>query len=197
MPDFQRQVRAVYDDETITVYQAYNREIANQAVLNQTFIRSSFKLDRMTWIKPSFLWMMYRSGWGSKANQEHILSIKLARQGFDHALIHGCLSHFDPNHHSSVESWKRQLSDNCIRIQWDPEKDIFLNNLNYRSIQIGLSGYAIKSFVHEWIVSIQEITPLCKSIYEMIKTGQIENAKSLLPKESNYPYLDKMPNLTS
>ncbi|WP_458785448.1 DUF4291 family protein [Vallitalea sediminicola] len=27
---------------------------------------SSFKLNRMTWVKPSFLWMMYRSGWAKK-----------------------------------------------------------------------------------------------------------------------------------
>jgi len=26
-------------------------------------------MNRMTWIKPNFLWMMYRSGWASKKNQ--------------------------------------------------------------------------------------------------------------------------------
>jgi hypothetical protein len=25
-----------------------------------------FKVDRMTWVKPSFLWMTYRSGWATK-----------------------------------------------------------------------------------------------------------------------------------
>merc|ERR1711963_806137 len=31
----------------------------------------------MTWIKPSFAWMMYRSGYGRKPNQTNVLKIKL------------------------------------------------------------------------------------------------------------------------
>jgi len=59
-------VRALYDEDTITVYQAYNKTIAKHAVASQTFVCPPFKKERMTWIKPSFLWMMYRSGWGTK-----------------------------------------------------------------------------------------------------------------------------------
>lgn len=55
-----RQIRAVYDEETITVYQAYSAEIALPAVTNQSLSASpAFQLSRMTWIKPSFMWMMY------------------------------------------------------------------------------------------------------------------------------------------
>lgn len=59
----QKEIRAVYDDNTIRVYQAYCREIAEEAVMLGTFGKR-FKMERMTWIKPSFLWMMYRCGWG-------------------------------------------------------------------------------------------------------------------------------------
>jgi hypothetical protein len=52
-----RVIRALYDDNTITVYQAYNNDIAAPAVKHKTFV-SPFKVERMTWIKPSFLWMM-------------------------------------------------------------------------------------------------------------------------------------------
>lgn len=69
-------IRAVYDDKTIRIYQAYNNRIADEAIKNGTF-GSSFNRNRMTWIKPSFLWMMYRSGWATKENQERILAIKL------------------------------------------------------------------------------------------------------------------------
>jgi hypothetical protein len=54
-----RQIRAVYDDEVIRVYQAYSYSIAAAALQKGTFVSPPFKLDRMTWIKPSFLWMMY------------------------------------------------------------------------------------------------------------------------------------------
>jgi hypothetical protein len=57
----ERQVRAQFTDRTLTVYQAYPSEIADAAVRAGTFV-PPFKRERMTWIKPSFLWMMYRSG---------------------------------------------------------------------------------------------------------------------------------------
>nr|WP_312429674.1 DUF4291 family protein [Lacrimispora sp.] len=60
-------IYALYDNDTIRVYQAYNDIIANEAIKSGTF-GASFNMDRMTWIKPSFLWMMYRSGWATKLN---------------------------------------------------------------------------------------------------------------------------------
>ena len=46
-----KEIRAVFDNNTIRVYQAYNEIIAKEAVKNGTFGKS-FKLDRMTWLKP-------------------------------------------------------------------------------------------------------------------------------------------------
>lgn len=88
------QIRAYYTDETIRIYQAYSDIIADSALEHGTFVSPSFKIDRMTWIKPSFLWMMYRSGWAQKdANQKRILAIDIKREGFEWALMNGCLSH--------------------------------------------------------------------------------------------------------
>ncbi|WP_454855208.1 DUF4291 family protein [Promicromonospora soli] len=67
-----RQVRAVYDADTITVYQAYPPEIADAAVRAGRFV-PPFKRERMTWVKPSFCWMMYRCGWATKPGQERVL----------------------------------------------------------------------------------------------------------------------------
>ena len=79
-----QQIRAVYNEQTIRVYQAYSDAIANAALLNQTFVSPPFKMERMTWIKPSFLWMMYRAGWGFKDNgQNRILAIDIRREGFE------------------------------------------------------------------------------------------------------------------
>lgn len=56
-----RQIRAEYDDESITVYQAYSAAIAIPAVREQKLSASpEFKPGRMTWIKPSWCWMMYQ-----------------------------------------------------------------------------------------------------------------------------------------
>jgi len=50
--------------------------------------------------KPSFLWMMYRAGWGCKeAGQHRILAVDVLRSGFDWVLrcaAASCLSPADP-----------------------------------------------------------------------------------------------------
>lgn len=182
---FKNEIRASFDQDTITVYQAYRKEIAIPAIKNQKFV-SPFKMDRMTWIKPSFLWMMYRSGWGRKEGQEYILAIKIKREGFEWALDNSCLSHYNDKYWKTEEDWKIKLSMSPVRIQWDPEKDIYLNNLNYRSIQVGLKDVAVIKYVNEWIVSIENITDRCTAIYELIQKDKIDEAMLLLPEEKIY-----------
>lgn len=60
------EIRAYYTDDFIRVYQAFSYEIAESALDNKTSVSPPFSMSRMTWIKPSFLWMMYRSGWAKK-----------------------------------------------------------------------------------------------------------------------------------
>jgi Domain of unknown function (DUF4291) len=79
-----RQVRAKYSAESITVYQAYPPEIAEPAVAAGRFV-PPFKRDRMTWIKPSFLWIMYRCDWATKPGQERVLAVEITRAGFERA----------------------------------------------------------------------------------------------------------------
>ena len=89
-----RQIRAVYDDDTIRVYQAYGSAIADSLHANGRFVDPPFKLTRMTWIKPSFLWMMYRCGWSDKDDgQRRVFAFDISRDGFEWALAHSCSSH--------------------------------------------------------------------------------------------------------
>jgi predicted aminopeptidase len=97
-------IRAAHDEHTLTVYQAYAPGIAGPAVTQQNLAGPAFKVERMTWIKPSFLWMMYRSGWASKAHQERVLALRIKRTGLDWALQHACLSHFNAAAHASPEA---------------------------------------------------------------------------------------------
>ena len=86
LPTQGKHIIAQSDDDTITVYQAYNNAIANFAVANQRFGGSSYSFSRMTWVKPNFMWMMYRAGWATKENQERILAIKIKHEGFNKIL---------------------------------------------------------------------------------------------------------------
>jgi hypothetical protein len=53
-------ILAHYDDRTIVVYQAYQPAIAKFAVKHQRFGGHSFSFERMCWVKPNSLRMMYR-----------------------------------------------------------------------------------------------------------------------------------------
>ena len=175
-----KEIRAVYTDETIRVYQAYNKTIAEEAVKNGTF-GTHFSMSRMTWIKPSFLWMMYRCGWAEKENQEHVLAIDIKRSGFDRAVNSAIISTFSEELGISKEEWQRQVKESDIRVQWDPEKDIYGNNLPYRSLQLGLRGNAVKEYVNDWIVNVTDITDYVHELNTL--RNNHENIIERLPKE--------------
>jgi hypothetical protein len=181
-----RQIRAVYDDKTIRVYQAYNDAIANSALEHGTFQSPPFKMERMTWIKPSFLWMMYRSGWGLKdSGQNRILAIDITREGFEWALEHSLLSH-DAKNYKDKEEWFRIKKATPVRIQWDPERDLYLNPLEHRAIQIGLTNEAVSLYVNEWIQNVSDVTDLANQIHSLVEDNKLNEATLMLPKESAY-----------
>ncbi len=181
-----RQIRAVYDENTITVYQAYRPGIARPAAEAGRFV-PPFKAGRMTWIKPSFLWMMYRCGWAQKPDQEHVLAIQISRSGFEWALEHSALSHYEAGFHKSHEAWADWAAKTTVRIQWDPERNFHFAALDYRSIQVGLGGDASDKYVNEWTVSITDVTPLARQIHAKVIAGDIAQAAALMPDEKPYP----------
>ncbi len=65
-PSEGRHILAHYDDRSIIVYQAYRPSIGRFAI-EHGYFGGDFSFARMSWIKPNFLWMMYRSGWGTRA----------------------------------------------------------------------------------------------------------------------------------
>jgi hypothetical protein len=177
-----KQVRAVFDDQTITVYQAYAPAIAVPAARQGSFAGTPFKVDRMTWIKPSFLWMMYRSGWATKPGQEHILAIQVARAGFEEALSLACISHFDPGVYPNHDAWKRAKEISPVRVQWDPERTAALAPLPWRSLQVGLGGPTVRKYVDEWVTGITDITASVRDLQHLAS-----EELSGLPAERPYP----------
>lgn len=176
----------MYSPSTITVYQAYTPGIALPAVRDGRF-PPAWKRDRMTWIKPSFLWMMYRCGWGAKEGQETVLAVEITREGFEWALRNACLSHFVPELHGDQTEWKRRLSRAPARVQWDPERDLHLRPLPHRSLQLGLAGEAARRYADEWTVSITDVTPLAHAMHAHVRNGDLPAARALLPAERVYP----------
>ncbi|WP_155372436.1 DUF4291 domain-containing protein [Catellatospora vulcania] len=180
-----RQIRALHDDETITVYQAYRPEIGDAAAALGRF-PDWYRRDRMTWIKPSFLWMMYRCGWAAKEGQERVLAVRLRRAGFDAAVRQAVPSHHDRDVYADQAQWQRALKRSPVRVQWDPERDLHLRPLAHRAIQIGLSGSAVDGYVDEWTVGITDVTALAHEIHALVTARDLAGAQRLLPAEQPY-----------
>ncbi|MFI8503232.1 DUF4291 domain-containing protein [Streptomyces sp. NPDC085524] len=180
-----RQIRAAHTDATVTVYQAYAPHLGGPAARDGRF-PPAWKRERMTWIKPSFLWMMYRCGWAAKPDQETVLAVEITRDGFDRALREACLSHYVPGVHADRAAWQESVRTTSARVQWDPERDLHLDPLPYRSLQLGLSGPFSRAYADEWTVSIRDVTPLAREIHGLVRAGDGDAARALLPVETPY-----------
>lgn len=176
-------IMAQYNDDTIVVYQSYRPEIGNFAVANQYF-GGAFKYTRMTWIKPNFLWMMYRNGWGTKEGQEIVLAIHIKRVAFEQYLNQAVYSNYQSDLYESHEDWKQQVQDSSIRLQWDPDHDPYGAKQERRAIQIGIRNEEIIKYAKEDIVKIEDISAFVKEEYQKVKSNQLETL--LIPEEKPF-----------
>jgi hypothetical protein len=179
----ERIINASYNKNTIRVYQAYNNAIADECINLGTF-GDRFKLERMTWIKPSFLWMMYRAGWGRKENQERILGIDITHEGFREILMNVVLSTYEEKLYGTYDNWKNKLDNSLVRCQWDPDRDIYGNRANRSAIQLGLKGELVRKYIDEYIVSVEDMTPKVIKWIDEIEAGNFKDEE--LPIEREY-----------
>jgi hypothetical protein len=146
----------------------------------------------MTWIKPSFLWMMYRSSWAGAPGQERVLAIRIRRDGLAWALAHAALSAYTDRVHTSRDQWRQDMRRCPVRVQWDPERDLHARPLAWRSLQIGLRGEAVERYLDEWVTGIDDVTDLAHAIHAHIRAGALDRAAALLPDERPYPLDDAL-----
>jgi hypothetical protein len=184
-----RKIFANYDEEGIQVYQAFTPSTVAAALKRGTFDKG-FSLDRMTWIKPSFGWMLYRSGYASKHRQEAILKIKLSHAGFLEILRQSVETSFNQHIYESEHAWAAALAKSDVRHQWDPERGLNGAKLERRAIQIGIRGETVARYVNEWILQLEEVTSLAIEIGQAVK----ERKKVLpdAPQESEYDVIDEL-----
>jgi hypothetical protein len=144
-PKAGRHILAQYDEESIVVYQAYNAAIGRYAVEHGRF-GGEFSFSRMSWIKPNFLWMMFRSGWGTKENQEITLALRIRRAFFDSLLAEAVPSTWDRDLFATSDEWSRAVGRSSARLQWDPDHHPSGAKLERRAIQLGLRGKTLEAF---------------------------------------------------
>jgi hypothetical protein len=112
--------------------------------------------------------------------------VDITREGFEWALQHAAISSYQPGFHASPEDWKREVETKPVRVQWDPERDWRLQPIEgIRAIQIGLSSEAVERYVNQWLVRIEDVTPVARLVAAAVESGI---PPSPLPSASERPY---------
>jgi hypothetical protein len=185
-PKSGRHILAQFDPESVVVYQAYSPAIGHFAARHGYF-GGGFGLGRMSWIKPNFLWMMYRSGWGTKEGQEVALAVRLRRDAFDEILSLAVHSSFNPEVYGTQEEWKRSVAGSDVRLQWDPDHDPAGIPVERRAIQLGLRGDVLAQYAREWLLGIEAISDF---VAEQRANASAPYDRLVTPREEVYPVSD-------
>ena len=169
-PDYQRRVPprghhllAQQTDDRMLVYQAFRPDIARYAVEHQRFGGPHYRFGRMTWIKPNFLWMMFRCGWARKPHQEAVLGIWLTKTGFLEILDNAVYSSYQADIYQTPAAWKVAVAGSDVRLQWDPDHDPHGAKQERRAIQLGLRGAILERFHAEMITQITDLTEFVRA----------------------------------
>jgi hypothetical protein len=165
-----RHILAQFDERSVVVYQAFRPAIADEALRLGRF-GPTFSLGRMSWIKPNFLWMMYRSGWATKEGQERVLAVRLQRAFFERVLAMAVPSSYSEELYPSRDDWQAAVKGSEVRLQWDPDHDPRGAPVERRAIQLGLRGAVLVEYAAEAIDEIVDMTPLV----------EMERARAQLP----------------
>jgi hypothetical protein len=189
-PTSGRHVLAHHDDDEMVVYQALSLETAGLVVDRQRFDVPGFKLTRMTWVKPSFLWMMYRSDWARKdEGQRRILAVWLRRSAFESLLARAIVTPFDPARHRDEASWEASIARSDVRIQWDPDRTPRGGpDGTRRAIQVGLAGAALRDYATTLVLEVQDITPFVEEQRELLADPR----GLLIPVQTVMPIVDPL-----
>lgn len=184
IPSEGQHIIAHQSGEQIVVYQAYKPAIAEFAVEHQCLGGADFSYDRMSWIKPNFLWMMYRCGWASKANQERVLAFWLDKTAFEDILSQAAFSTFTAGNYESQEAWKQDLTTKKVRLQWDPDHNPYGAKITRRAIQLGLKGVVLEKFGKSQVRLVEDVTEFVLQQKQHVENRQLEHL--LIPQERVY-----------
>ncbi|MEO8700740.1 MAG: DUF4291 domain-containing protein [Kofleriaceae bacterium] len=177
-----RHILAQFDADTVVVYQAYRPAIGRFAA-DHGYFGGEFSLGRMSWIKPNFLWMMYRCGWAQKPGQEVVLAVSIARAGFDQILAAAVPSSYGQvDRYPDRAAWSHAVHQSDVRLQWDPDHGPSGAALDRRAIQLGLRGDVLASYAKPWIRGIEDITAFVVDQHAAFRKGAL-----VTPREDVYP----------
>jgi len=189
----QKQVYAAYDDEGLYIYQAFKPKTVANAVAKGTF-GAGFNTNRLTWIKPSFAWVLQRTQYATKHRMNAIARIKLSHEGWLHILSQSVPTQFDANRYENEEVWQQALEAAVVIHQWDPERSLTGKKLDRAAIQVGMRSEELSlQYVNEWILGIEDVTDLAHEIGAVARDR--DPVLPEVPEEKVYPVSEELQQL--
>jgi hypothetical protein len=170
LPSVGKFIIAQFDKDSIIVYQGFKDSIATHALKNKRFGGNDYDFTRSTCLKPSFLWMMYYSGWAKNTDQENILAIRIKRTGFEQLI--------------GLTAVKNK---NAV-LEWEAYHDLQGNKTDRKAAKFTISGDMMKRYNEEWILDIADITPFVKEQQALILAGKLKDVQ--VPSERAYAPAD-------
>ena len=134
----------------------------------------------------------YRSGYSYKdPRQECILALRMKHSHFQQQLSQAVLTD------NLIGSMSAEQKAKGVRVQWDPERSPRIGHLEYRSIQIGISGKVSKIWAEEWVAAIEDMTEKAREMKKVLdgeKEIGVEElvARGLMPDERVYEVPDEL-----
>lgn len=188
-PQSGRHILAQFDNDTIIVYQAYCPAIASFAIENKAFGGGGFSFAMTSWIKPGFLWMMYRSAWAQRFKQEVVLALRIRQTFFDSLLSQAVLTSWDTNQFAVKNDWSRAFQRSSVKLQWDPDHLPSGKRVGgRRAIQLGLRREALESFARHELLEVIDMSEFIAQQRLQLATG---NKSTLMtPQERVYRLRD-------
>jgi len=171
-PTSGQHILAHQQQNQLVVYQAFKPSIARFAIENQRFGGPDYKMGRMTWIKPNFLWMMYRAGWAQKKDQERILALWMEVSHFETLLSEAVHSSYKAGVYADHTHWKEAVAASDVRLQWDPDHDPYGAKQERRAIQLGIRGEMLRYF-HTHLTRIEDITDFVDAQHLHVKARNL------------------------
>lgn len=184
-PQEGQHILAQHDEHSVIVYQAYRPSIGRHAIEHGRFGGPDFSFNRMSWIKPNFLWMMYRCGWGTKQGQEIVLALRLHRAFFDDVLRRAVPSSFAASSYKTADEWTAAVGDSDVRLQWDPDHAPSGAKVARRAIQLGLRGAALKRFASDALI---EVIDMSAFVATQRPFARDDSPELVTPVEDVYPH---------
>lgn len=154
-----RIVRATFDERTVLVWQAHSPEVARAAVAHGGFGPRICWTERSTRFRLSLPALLARNGWGTRAGRECILGLRLLREGFDALLRQAVHEAIEPEIYPSRNAWHlaRRYANVCVA--WHRDVDPVGSELEWETLRVEVRDHALKKFVREWVVAIEDWTP--------------------------------------